>query len=763
MILGKLAIALSAVCALTVTGLFFFVGRGRREFAAWGRKAYYGFIFFTTVAAGYLMYLFLAHDFRVEYVYSYSAIGDGLIYNIAGFWGGQQGTFLLWLFLSSIIGFWLVRRSNDEHAGYGMFYFMLVNIFLLTVLLVKSPFALLPGLPAGMVPPDGRGLNPLLQDPWMAIHPPVVFSGFAATAVPFALALAALTLGRYKEWVPRAQPWVIFSVVTLGTGLVMGGYWAYKVLGWGGYWAWDPVENSIVIPWFVSLALMHGLLIEKHEGSLRKSNLFLAMFGFILIMFGTFLTRSGVLADFSVHSFVDLGLNAYLIIYMLGFILLGVGWLGYRYSSIKVPEVNKKLVSREFSVFMAMLIFAVTAALVLLGTSAPLFTRLWGDPAAVTIDYYNRITFPLAIALALMMGVYPYFMWRGEGTQVWQKILVAALMSVAGAAVAFSFGVHDWANLLFVWSAIFAFFGNVLYLVFYFRNRWYTAGSYVAHIGFGVMLLGVLVSSAFSTTEKVQLRQGEVGRALGMDLKYVGKLQDDAAQTGRMEVAVHNGNDFYMAYPRYYWSEFNQGFMRKPHVQKTLFYDIYIAPEEHYAPGEDPDEKTANTLELLKGQSKTYDNVEYTFEGFEIGGHGEAGGDMRVTAKLTAKPYGGSPEDVAPYMELTADNQKKIGAATLSDGTSIELAGIQADAGAVLLSFSRPNQPAVQRASLLVLEVSRKPLVSLVWVGSVLIVMGAILALFFRSRNELLAQGVAAPLARQGRDRSKHPRELVND
>jgi len=551
-------------------------------------------------------------------------------------------------------------------------------------------------------------------------------------------------------------------VVTLGTGLVMGGYWAYKVLGWGGYWAWDPVENSIVIPWFTSLALMHGLLIEKHEGSLRKSNLFIAIFTFILIMFGTFLTRSGVLADFSVHSFVDLGLNAYLIIYMLGFIGLGLGWLGYRYSSIKVPEVNKKLVSREFSVFMAMLIFAVTAALVLIGTSAPLFTRLWGDPAAVTIDYYNRITFPLAIALALMMGVYPYFMWRGEGTHVWQKIAVAALMSVAGAAVAFSFGVRDFGYLLFAWAAIFAFFGNVLYLVFYFRNRWYTAGSYVAHIGFGVLLLGILVSSAFSTTEKIQLRQGDVGTALGMDLKYVGKLQDDAAQTGRMEVAVHRGDEYYMAYPRYYWSEFNQGYMRKPHVQKTLFYDIYIAPEEHYAPGEDPRDKLDNTLELLKGQAKTNDNVEYTFDGFDIGGHGDsAAGNMRVTARITAKPYGGQPEALAPYMELTADNQKKIGRATLSNGTALELAGIQADAGAVLLSFSNPNQPVVQEASVLVLEVSRKPLVSLVWVGAILIVLGALLALFLRSRNELLAEVRPAPHPR--RVGSKRRRELVSD
>jgi len=756
-LLGKLSIALAAASALFVAITYFYVGRGRRELAEWGRKAYYAFATFTTIATADLMYQFLSHDFRVEYVYSYSSIKDGLVYNIAGFWGGQQGTFLLWLFLGAIIGLWLVRRAKDEHAGFSMFYFMLVQIFLLTVLLVKSPFAILPGLPAGVMPPDGRGLNPLLQDPWMAIHPPVVFSGFAAAAVPFALALGALTLNRYKEWVTRAQPWVIFSVVTMGAGLIMGGYWAYKVLGWGGYWAWDPVENSIVIPWFTSLALMHGLLIERHEGSLRKSNLFLAMIGFILVMYGTFLTRSGVLADFSVHSFVDLGINAYLVFFMFSFIGLAVFWLAFRARSIKVPEVNKKLVSREFTVFMAMLIFAVTATLVLIGTSSPLFTRLWGDPAAVTIDYYNRIAFPLGIMLAIMLGVYPYFMWRGDGTQVWQKIAVAALMAVAMTAVAFTFGVRSLSDLVFTFASVFAFFGNILYLIFYFRKQWFMAGSYVAHVGFGLLLLGVLFSSAFSTSQKVELRQGDTGSAMGYQLKYVGKAHDASGQSGKLEVAVQDDGGYFMAYPRFYWSEYNQGYMRKPHIQKHLLYDIYISPEEHYDPGQSPQDQFKNTLQLVKGEPQTYDNVEYTFEGFDLGNHMDTTGSMRVTAKITAKPYGGEVEKLEPYLELSPDNKRTVGRAQLSNGTSVELAGIQADVGAVLLAFDKGNAP-VQRASLLVLEVSRKPLVSLVWMGSLLVVIGAVMALFLRSRDELTIPGVL-----NGRRRVQKPKETAKE
>jgi cytochrome c-type biogenesis protein CcmF len=740
MFLGKLCIALGAVLSLWVTYAYFRVGRGDAEAARWGRRAYYGFTACISAATLYLLYLFVAHDFRVEYVYSYSSRSDSLIYNVAGLWGGQQGTFLLWLFMGSLVGLWLVRRAQDEHAGFSVFYYMGVQIFLLAVLLAKSPFALLPGLQAGLPPADGRGLNPLLQDPWMAIHPPVVFAGFASAAVPFALALAALTLNRYKGWAERAQPWVTFSVITLGTGLVMGGYWAYKVLGWGGYWAWDPVENSIIIPWFVSLALMHGLIMERKDGSLRKTNLFLAMLGFVLVMYGTFLTRSGVLADFSVHSFVDLGLNAYLVAFMLGFLALGLGWLGFRYQSIKAPDTHRKLASREFIVFLSALLLAVTAALVLAGTSSPLFTRLWGDPAAVSIDYYNRITFPIAILLALVMGCAPYLRWRGEGVKVGQKLATIALVALAATGVAWLAGVRTPGYLAFCFATLFAAAGNLLYMVMYYRQTWYLAGSYVSHLGFGIMLLGVLASSAFSTSEKIELQQGDVKPALGYDFKYVGRTEQ-SGEEGRLDVAVRREGEFFMAHPRYYWSEFNQGYMRKPHIHKTALYDIYVAPEEHFAPGERPEDKFANSLELVRGQSATYGDVEYTFDEFEIGSHGDSTGSMRVVAHVRAKAYDGKVTPLQPYMELTADGGRVVGPATLDDGTRVVLDGIQADAGAILLKFEKPGVQTAQ-ASLLVLQVSRKPLVGLVWIGSVLAIVGALMALYFRGSTALALEGL---------------------
>lgn len=753
MFLGKLAVGVAAVSAVVAALSFLMVGRGRRDLVVLGRRAYYLFAACATGGAAYLFFLFITNDFRVEYVYSYSAIADGLIYNIAGVWGGQQGTFLLWLALGSLIGLWLVRRGDDEHAGYSIFYFMLVQIFLLVVLLVRSPFDLLPGLPEGVFPPDGKGLNPLLQDPWMAIHPPIVFSGFAATAVPFALALGALTLNRYKEWVTRAQPWVTFSVIMLGTGLIMGGYWAYKVLGWGGYWAWDPVENSVIIPWFILLGLMHGLMLEKREGSLRKTNLALSMLAFVLVMFGTFLTRSGVLADFSVHSFVDLGINGYLITFMLLFVGLGLFWLSYRSRSIRAPEVNRKLLSREYFVFLAMLIFAVTAALVLVGTSAPLFTRLWGDAAAVNAEYYNKITFPLGVALALLMGLYPYFLWKaGRASEVWKKIGVAALMALVTTSLAVIWGVHRVSYVILTYAGSFAFFGNSLFLILYFRGPWYRGASYLAHSGFGLLLIGVLISSAFSTSEKIELREGDERTALGYDLKYMGRSTDEGSRSGRLEVAVRDGDTYFMAYPRFYWSEFNQAYMRKPHVMKTLFYDIYLSPEEHYGAGEDPSERFNQALELIKGQTKSFDNAEFTFNDFEIGSHVDGTDDMRVTALIDVRAYNGQVEQIRPYLQLLSDDSRFQGKDTLANGTVVALGGVQADAGAVLLEFERPGEQ-VQAASLLVLEVSTKPMVGLVWMGSIMTIMGAFMALYFRSREAIGQENRLA--ARKAPDSSK--------
>jgi len=297
--LGNLALKLATVLALVAFAAAVSWARGnagsRRAFA-W---SYHGMTFCLGLASALLMASILGHDFRFEYVASYSSRDLPLIYLISSFWAGQSGTYLLWALLAALVGYVLFRKRSWEPAMVMAVYVPTIG-FLLGLMLVPAgnPFTML-----DHAPPDGRGLNPLLQDPWMASHPPLIFLGYAAMTVPAVLALVALLRRKDEPWVGPALRWSLLGFVGLGAGIVLGGFWAYKVLGWGGYWGWDPVENASLIPWIVVTALLHGLLVQKFSGALRRTNLVLALAGYLLVLYATFLTRSGVLADFSVHSF----------------------------------------------------------------------------------------------------------------------------------------------------------------------------------------------------------------------------------------------------------------------------------------------------------------------------------------------------------------------------------------------------------------------------------------------------------------------------
>jgi cytochrome c-type biogenesis protein CcmF len=280
------------------------------------RYSFTGFVAFLTLASALLMLAILKHEFQYSYVANYSSRDLPLQYLISSFWAGQEGSFLFWVLMGGWLGIFLMHRS-EEMEPQVMFLYNLNHLFLTILLIKQSPFKLLPSTPA-----DGQGLNMLLQDPWMVIHPPVVFLGYAAFTIPFAYAIAALWRREYDRWIKPALPWTVFAFLSLGAGIIIGGYWSYKVLGWGGYWGWDPVENASLLPWLAGAALMHGMILQLSLGKMRKTNFILAAFSFLLIIYCTFLTRSGILADFSVHSFTDLGITGWLVFFMFFFIIL---------------------------------------------------------------------------------------------------------------------------------------------------------------------------------------------------------------------------------------------------------------------------------------------------------------------------------------------------------------------------------------------------------------------------------------------------------
>jgi cytochrome c-type biogenesis protein CcmF len=353
---------------------------------------------------------------------------------------------------------------------------------IVAILCKQSPFKLLPP----PVPADGVGLNPLLQDAWMVIHPPVMFIGFASLSVPFAFAIAALWKKRWDGWVTRAIPWALVSFVTLGTAILMGGYWAYKTLGWGGYWGWDPVENTSLVPWLFTVALVHGMFLQRVRKRHRKVNLILACASFATILYGTFLTRSGVLADFSVHSFIDLGITGWLVAILGFFVLLSVALIAVRWRAIPVFEEEETgLLARSVLFILGIAVFCALACVIILGTSAPLLTRLSGTPSQVEISFYGKTAAPAALLLLLFSGLVPFVSWKAApAREIARSARRSLAVGLAVLALALVLGARDPASLVMLFAAGFAADMNLRAVLRKARNgKLGGAGGYLAHVG----------------------------------------------------------------------------------------------------------------------------------------------------------------------------------------------------------------------------------------------------------------------------------------
>ena len=270
------------------------------------------------------------------------------------------------------------------------------------------------------VPADGEGLNPLLQNYWMVIHPPTLFLGFALTLVPFSFAIAGLWLKKYSDWIRPALPWAILGGAILGLGIFMGGYWAYETLNFGGYWTWDPVENAVYVPWLVLIATIHTMISYKNSETSLKASIILALATFILILYSTFLTRSGILGDTSNHAFTDLGLSGQLLIYLLFFTLGAIVLYIFRSSDLPRNEKEASVFSREFWIFIGALVLCMMAFQVLAGTSIPVYNKfvaLFGvekkiAPSADPIAFYSQFQIWFAIAIAVLSGIGQFLWWN---------------------------------------------------------------------------------------------------------------------------------------------------------------------------------------------------------------------------------------------------------------------------------------------------------------------------------------------------------------
>ncbi len=698
-----------------------------------GRIGFYTMTALVSIASLYLWYLILSHQFKVDYVYRYTSLDLGLGYLVSAFWAGQEGSFLFWALMIAFVGVLFMYR-NTYLESWSMLVLNLIQAAFLILLIKASPFSLQEATPA-----DGAGLNPLLQNPWMVVHPPVLFVGYAATSLPFAIAIAALIKKDFKGWVQMAIPWTLFASITVGAGIIIGGYWAYKVLGWGGYWGWDPVENSSLIAWLAVLALFHGLLVTRYKGGLQKTNFALAIFSFVLVLYATFLTRSGVLADFSVHSFQDLGINGFLTLYQVAALFFGLGLLYLRRGEIPVTPVQITGINKENILVASVLIFITSAFFILLGTSSPLITSLFGTPSQVDISFYNRVNLPIGIILVLAIGLAPVLSWVNEKTEIIAgRLILSAIMAVIGVVVVVYLGMNSSMLIIFFGLSIFALTSNLQNLIQKARLGWKLIIAPLAHVGVALMFVGIIVSGVFEKVERKVLIQHVPNTILGYDFVFTGDYISDDGKHG-LHIEVQDGERKYEVIPRLYVNKYFNSEMREPHVDEGLLSDLYISPLQVI---EDGQSKGQQELVIRKGETKRYAGYDILFSTFNLSNHEETG-DFRVAAVLKFEKEGNAYEAVPALLIKGRENVNQP--ATLpwiKDDKGREarvlLTGINAEQKNIKLAFegmgvveSKPQEIAV--------EISTKPLMSVIWLGTIILTLGSALAMKRRSSEHKLS------------------------
>ncbi|MDB4962897.1 MAG: cytochrome c assembly protein [Myxococcales bacterium] len=386
----------------------------------------YGFTALIGLASALLIYAFVTHDFSIKYVAHTSDVSMSTWYKVTAFWGALDGSLLFWVLvlgLFSTVAIVLNAKRHRDMIGYVVATIMVVQVFFLSLLIfTKNPFAV--SLTAA--PADGQGLNPLLQNYWMVIHPPSLYIGFVAATIPFAFGIGALASGRLDDmWIGSVRVWMLICFGFLSLGLILGGRWAYEELGWGGYWAWDPVENAGMMPWFTATAFLHSAIIQEQRGMMKRWNLVLVCATFFLTIFGTFMTRSGVVQ--SVHAFgEDNVLALQFIVFMAAIGIVSIGLIVFRSNKLATKSEFESFYSREFAFLLNNWILLACAFFVLFATMFPTISEaLDGTRVSVGIEFFNRWMTPLALILVFLCGAAPLLAWRRTTRErLWQQFAI---------------------------------------------------------------------------------------------------------------------------------------------------------------------------------------------------------------------------------------------------------------------------------------------------------------------------------------------------
>ncbi len=803
-------LTLLAFCSALVAAYSNFKAAGSKDILeerSWQKLARISFLTNVVAVIGLFLTLYLIiynHYFEYKYAHQHSKRSLDMQYLLSCFWEGQEGSFMLWGFWNAMLGLALIRWSKKWEFPV-MTVMSMVQLFLASFLMGiyffdirigTNPFVLMrnefPDAPIfqdadylAKYLTDGNGLNILLQNYWMVIHPPVLFLGFASSVVPYAFAVAGLWKKDHSGWVRPAMPWALFCAGILGLGIMMGAAWAYESLTFGGYWAWDPVENASMVPWLLLVAGIHTLLIFQSTGySLKASYLFICL-SFLLVLYSTFLTRTGVLGDTSVHSFTGEGSTLYwhLIIMQLFFILLPLVLYFRDRKNVPVVVKEESMNSREFWMFVGSLLLLISGLYIIVLTSLPFFNKLFGTSWAIgkDVEYvYNRIMILVSIIIGLLTAITQYFKYKDTTRKyIWSKLLIPTIISVVLAALVSIFGEIDYDNYgagflaaihLALWTAIYAVVANASYLIVVLKWKMKAAGSSITHFGFGMMLVGILISSA----KKELISENRTGIAVpglkdakGRDedpLENITLIYNIPTPMGKYTV-TYLGDSTETKNNKVY---FKVKFIKTDTTDNSIAEEFDVTPNAFLMKGEEGTQLSSNpgSRHYLSNDVFVYitswlnpDNVKDTASfNFKAVNAGDtiyySNGFVVVDRVLAANKYDNKElplVDSAWLSELTVYSKEgrkfpatpaffiKDGGASGKTDTIMEqnlvLTLNKQPSGKVELGIKESN--AVMRY--ITLKAYRFPWINLLWLGTVIMVIGFMISMYFRLKSKLYA------------------------
>jgi cytochrome c-type biogenesis protein CcmF len=793
--LGHFLVVLSLVTSLVATIAYYksAVSIVPDDASGWKRIARIAFLISTFSVFGVfglINYVISNHYFEYYYAWNHSDKSLSPSYLFSSSWEGQEGSFLLWACWHGVLGAVLMRTAKKWEApvltvisvAQVCLVTMILGIHLFDIKIGSSPFLLTryinpelaehadylswPGLQ------DGNGLNQLLQNYWMVIHPPILFLGFASTLVPFAYAIAGLWRKEHSTWTKQVLPWALFSAAILGLGIMMGARWAYESLNFGGYWAWDPVENASMVPWLIMVAGIHTLLIYNSTGHSLRATYFFFLLSFILIMYSTYLTKSGDLQDTSVHAFTSLGLNWQLRFLVLAFLIPSMVLFIKRYKGIPYIAKEENTYSREFWMFIGSLILMLSALFIIIFTSLPVINKIFNTNFNIGTDvefFYNRIQVFVAIVLGVLTALTQYLKYKNTNKSWFAKrvllptiisILISGAISYWGNINYDNYGIGYLAAIhLAIFAGVYATVANAAYIWTGLKGKLKVAGASVGHVGFGIFLIGILISASkkelLSVNRINPLNFGEGNKITGTGMEnltlyhgvrndmgeYYATYVSDSSINGGRQIYFHilmekkDGSEKFMLYPDLMRNtKGDKGISNNPDAKHYWNRDIfsYINHSSKLQEGEDTAKFVSNIVK--PGDSIFYSNGIITLDRVTLNPNNSrykfSDKDTAIMAELTIHSANGRKLKANPVYQLKNNQVKYTIDTVFAEGLAIGLSSV-ADAERIEISV----KDSTRLVPFVALKVLRFPFINMVWLGTILMITGFVMSIARRIRQ----------------------------